>query len=780
MTKAYAEWVSRHRLTVVVLILALVACAGSGIRFLEFNTDFRMFFSKVNPQLTTLEKLENTYTKNDNILFVVAPKDGRVFTASALTAIETLTARAWTLPYARRVDSITNFQHVSADGDTLNVRDLVPKAATLSFTEIDRIRETSLSEPLLVKRLIAPDGSVAGVNLVLIIPEAEKGKAVPIVAAAARTLAREIETAFPRVDLHLTGSVVMDNTFAEESEHDLKTLIPLLLCTLLVLLGVLLRTFIGTAITLLVLALSVVTAMGLAGWMGIALSPSSIAAPNIIVTCALADCVHLLARFYQDRRRGLDKRAAMVECVDHSLYSMFLTGVTTAIGFASMNTSEVPVFRDLGNITALGVVAAFVLSVTLLPALLMILPSRVRRRRSDWLDRLWQRWPEWIVRHNKPLFWGMTLVILGLSAGAFKNELNDEYVKYFDESVPFRQATDFATSRLTGIYSIDYSLQSAPSLSISDPGYLEEVEAFAVWLRKQPEALHVYSITDIFKLVNKAMHEDDPQWYRLPSTPDLAAQYLLLYEMSLPYGLDLNDRISVDKRATRVTVTLKSVSSREVLGLERRASRWLRAHAPTIGRADAGGMTTMFAHIGQRNIDSMLSGTVTAEVLIALVLIVAVRSLKIGLISIVPNVVPIFMAFGLWGILVGQVGMALAVVASMTLGIIVDDTVHFLTHYLEARRERRLGPTESVVHALRAVGPASLVTGLVLMAGFSVLAFSSYEINRDMGMLTAIAIGFATVAEFLLLPPLLMMIDRVKAPATQRRLARIPVIADDH
>jgi predicted RND superfamily exporter protein len=187
----------------------------------------------------------------------------------------------------------------------------------------------------------------------------------------------------------------------------------------------------------------------------------------------------------------------------------------------------------------------------------------------------------------------------------------------------------------------------------------------------------------------------------------------------------------------------------------------------------------MFAHIGQRNINSMLSGTVTAEVLIALVLIFAVRSLKIGLISVIPNVVPILMAFGLWGILVGQVGMALAVVASMTLGIIVDDTVHFLTHYLKARRNQRLEAAEAVVHALSAVGPASMVTGLVLMAGFSVLAASSYEINRGMGMLTAIAIGFATVAEFLLLPPLLILIDRARAPATRRELARVPIVADD-
>jgi hypothetical protein len=762
MAHTYAQWVLRWRFVVLVVVLALVGWAASGMRFLQFRTDFRMFFSQDNPQLAVFNTLEKTYAKNDNILFVLAPRDKQVFTPRTLAAVERLTHAAWQIPHAGRVDSITNFQHVTAVDDTVVVDDLVRQAEQLSSEEVARIRSIAVQEPLLRQRLIAPQGHVTGINVILRIPAGSKEQVIPQATAFARAIAADIRAAFPELDIYLTGGVVMDNAFGEATERDLKTLIPIMLTLLIVALGFLLGAITGTLVTVLVLCLAITSALGLAGWLGITLSPSSAAAPTIIMTCALADCVHLLAVFFQRLRAGGDRRTAMVHCLQHNAWPMCLTGLTTTVGFLSMNSSEVPVFRDLGNISALGVVSAFVLSVTLLPALMMVLPIRLGRARTTWSDRLWQQWPTLVVRWHRPLFWGMTAVTIVLLVCMARNELDDDFVKYFGPSVDFRQATDFTTDHLTGIASIDYSLGAGSYASITNPDYLGQVEAFATWYRQQPEVLHVYTLTDVFKVLNRVMHDDDPAWYRLPETPDMAAQYLLLYEMSLPYGLDLNDRISVDKKATRVSVTLKNLSSRAVLALEERAQAWLAAHAPALARAEGGGLTIMFAHIGQRSIISMLLGTVIAEVIIALILIVAVRSLKIGLVSLIPNLLPAGMAFGLWGIFVGHIGMAVSVVASMTLGIVVDDTVHFLSHYLEGRRQRGLDVTQAVAYAITAVGPASLMTGIILVLGFAVLAFSSFEINAAMGLLTAIAIALATVAEFLYLPPLLLMLEEKK------------------
>jgi len=323
-------------------------------------------------------------------------------------------------------------------------------------------------------------------------------------------------------------------------------------------------------------------------------------------------------------------------------------------------------------------------------------------------------------------------------------------------------ATEFTSENLTGIYTIEYSLGSGESNGINDPKYLKSVERLADWYREQPGVLHVNTLTDIMTRLNKNMHGDDESWYRLPEGRELAAQYLLLYEMSLPYGLDLNNQIDVSKSATRLSITLESISSNELLEIEARAQQWMKVNTPLI-QAHGASPSIMFAYIGQRNIISMITGTSVALVVISFILIFALRSLKIGLISLLPNLVPAAMAFGLWGLLVGQVGLGLSIVMGMTLGIVVDDTVHFLSKYLRARREQGMNSAESVRYAFSTVGTALFVTSLVLVAGFMVLAQSTFKLNSDMGLLTAVTIVFALAADFLLLPPLLMLLDRDKA-----------------
>ena len=245
------------------------------------------------------------------------------------------------------------------------------------------------------------------------------------------------------------------------------------------------------------------------------------------------------------------------------------------------------------------------------------------------------------------------------------------------------------------------------------------------------------------------------RFYNLPKERDLAAQYLLLYEMSLPYGLDLNNQINVNKTTTRVIVTAKNLSTKETLALEKKLGAWLVVNGEGFDFY-AASPSLMFAHIGERNVVSMLGGTALALILISVLLIFALKSFRIGVVSLIPNMVPALIAFGVWGIFVSQIGMSLAIVAGMTLGIVVDDSVHFLSKYLRARREKGLDPTNAVRYAFAHVGKALVVTTIVLSAGFAVLSFSTFSMNADMGVLTAITIVIALITDFLLLPAILI------------------------
>ncbi len=753
----FSRWVLRNRIFIILASLILVVIASAGGKNLSFTTNYRVFFSDENPELLAFDALEKTYSQTDNVLYVIAPENGLVFTRETLKAIEELTEKAWQTPYSSRVDSLSSYQHTEADGDELIVRDLYEDAENLTNEQIEEVRRIALSEPLLKRSMVSETGHVTGVSVTVQFPRINEAEETPEVVNFSRQLAAEIESKYP-VKIYITGMVMMNNAFSESSKNDFANLVPISFGLMLILLALLVGGISGTVTTLIVIGCSILCGMGIGGYLGMPITPPSASSPTIILTVAIANCVHILVSAKTAMQAGKEKLAALSESLRINLQPVFLASVTTALGFLSMNFSEVPPFQHLGNFVAIGVLTSFVLSVTLLPAVLSYLPMRVPAQKAR-EDSFMARFGDFVVARRSPLLWIMSLVILSLLFALPKNELNDVYVHYFDETINFRTASDFTTDNLTGIYTVEYSLESGEAGGISNPAFMHDVEAFVNWYRDQPETIHVYSLTDIIKRLNKNLHGDDPAKYVMPEERDLTAQYLLLYEMSLPYGLDLNDRINVDKSSTRIIVRIRTVSTKEFLALDKRAQSWLKDNAPAIKSGVGSGTGIMFANIGERNIRSMLLGTTVALIMISFILIFALRSVKIGLISLIPNLAPAAMGFGLWGFVVGEIGLSLSIVTTMSLGIVIDDTVHFLSKYLRARRENNLSSPDAVRYAFRTVGRALVITSIVLAAGFFVLSTSSFELNSGMGLLTAIVILFAILADFLFLPPLLMKIE---------------------
>ncbi len=768
MIKKYSESVVKFRWVLLVLSVLFMLLAASGAKNLFFNNDYRIFFSAEDPRLQAFEDLQNTYTKNDNVILVIEPKDGVVFKPETLAAIEDATERAWQTPYSIRVDSLANYQHSESIEDDMSVANLFEEAKDLKTEDLAKIKSVSLGEPQLLHRLISEKAHVSAINVTMEFPKeipdgnggtkaADPTKQVTEVVASVRELKSYVEETYPELTVYLSGIVMMNNAFGEATIYDMSHLLPMALLLILITVFLLLRSISGTITTLLVIVFSVTTAFGLAGWLGIELSSPVMSAPVIIMTLAVADCVHILSTWLSEIRHGSDKKTAMVESLRVNFMPVFLTSVTTAIGFLSLNTSEAPPFRDLGNVAAMGVMAAFVFSIFFLPAIATILPVKAQKKDTHTL-KIMSSFAEWVIAKQKSLLVGMSVIAVVLIALIPINELNDVFVEYFDERIEFRRDTDFISDNLTGIYNVEYSINTENSGDISEPDVLVKIKKFSDWLNTQPEVIHVSTVTDTFTRLNKNMHGDDKSFYKLPESRELAAQYLLLYEMSLPFGLDLNNQIDIDKKSTRITVTMKTLSTQEVLAMETRVDKWMDDNIPQL-KAVGASPTIMFAHIGMKNIISMISGTTIALFLISLILVFALKSWRYGLLSLIPNLVPAGMAFGIWALVSGEIGLALSVVTAMTLGIVVDDTIHFLSKYLRARREKGLGAEDAVRYAFSTVGVALWVTSVALVAGFLVLATSSFKLNSGMGLLTAIVIAIALIVDFLLLPPLLIKLD---------------------
>ena len=778
----YARGVIRWRWLIIVASLLLTIGLGSGARGLFFDTNYRAFFGSDNPQLEAYEALQNIYTKNDNILFVIAPDNGEVFTSDMLSVVEALTAEAWKTPYAIRVDAVTNFQHTYAEEDDLIVQDLVEDAASSAEAQLQAVRAIAMEEPLLRDRLIDSKAEITGINVTLQLP-GESATEGPEAVAFARELADQIRETYPEINIYLTGFAMLNNAFMEVSQNEMARLLPLMFGAMVLIMIFTLRSVSGAFSTMLVVVFSAMAAMGIGGFFNIGLTPPSAQAPTIIMTLAIADSIHILVTMLREMRGGKSKYDAIVESLRVNFMPVLLTSVSTIIGFLSLNFSDVPPFNHLGNLTAVGVAGAFIYSVLFLPALVAVLPIKSRvetsQRKTAWLDRL----ANFVIMRQKPLLWLSTAAVVFFAALIPLNVLDDRFVEYFDERVTFRTDTDFTSEHLTGIYQAEFSLSAGESGGISEPAYLQTLDAFADWYRRQEGVVHVNTFTDVMKRLNKNLNSDDPAFYRLPDNREMAAQYLLLYEMSLPYGLDLNNQINVDKSATRVTVTLEDMSTSEIRAITEAGQDWLRANAPEAMFSLGSGPAVMFAYISGININSMLQGSAWALVLISFLMIFALRSLKLGLLSFIPNLFPAVVAFGVWGMIDGTVNLGLSVVIGMTMGIVVDDSIHFLSKYRRARREQGMNAEEAVRYAFTSVGRALVVTSVILVVGFLTLAQSVFLMNASMGLMTAITIGLALAIDFLALPPLLLWLDRDKnvEPASKPATAivqPVPVRAD--
>lgn len=759
----WGEFVVKYKWAVLLLSIILALGLGSQGK-MQFDGDYHVFFSKSNPELEAFDGLQEKYSKVDNIIMVLAPNNKNIFTKDNLIAIEELTAEAWNTPYSSRVDALTNYQHTRAEGDDLYVEDLSYKSDNLTTERVKEIKKIALGDPILVNRLVNKEGSVAAINVTVRLPGIDSAKEIPEITVANRAMIAAFKEKYPQFDVYVSGNVPLNTAFFESSQNDL-ALIGIMFLIVIAVTLLLTRNIFATLATLVVVMLSIISAVGFIGLSGIKLTAPSSVFPTMILTLAVADSIHVLVTLLQKfRKEGYQKKEAIIESMRLNYMPVFITSVTTVVGFLTLNFGEVPPFWHLGNITAFGMSMAFLYSTTTLPALMAIFPiwknSKVKAKNQK--KSFYTSLGQFVAKQPIRLTIISSTFIIGMTLMALQNVFNDSFVDYFDKSVKFRNDSDFINENLTGIYNAEFSIGSGESGGINNPIYLEKLNAFEEWLNEQEEVIHVNSFAEVTRKINKSMHNDDDSFYKVPTNRQEAAQYLLLYELSLPFGLDLNNQINVDKSETRLTVVLKNLGSKKMLEFTSRAEKWLEENTPEYMHAIGVSPTVMFAKLGFRQADSMIKGNIIALLLISLVLMLALKSFKMGAISLIPNLTPVIVGFGFWAFYLAEINTGMVVVFGVTLGIIVDDTVHFMSKFLRARRELNYNAIDSVIYAFETVGRALVITTLVLVAGFTVLSTSPFALNSYMARITVVIITAALVIDFILLPSILILVYKEK------------------
>lgn len=752
----------RYKWTVLIITLLTAFGIGSGGQYLYFNSSYKTFFSADNPQRVEFESVQNEYTKSDNVLFVLTAPSGDIYDQSFLKAVGKLTADAWSLPYATRVDSLVNFQHVKAVEDDLSVADLIDVNSQLSEKDLAEIKAVSQSDPLLLNRLVKMDGRATGVFVTFTLPE-ENPYEASIIGDAAKALSAEFKKLHPGIEVRLTGSTMLSHAFSTSSQDDGQTIVPLMYLIILLITYITLRSVLATFISLLIIIMSTSAAMGTAGYLGFYLTSISSIVPTIILTLAVADSVHILKTMLTLMTKGLSREEAIVESMRLNHKAVFLTTFTTVIGFLGLNASAVPNYHDLGNMTAIGVVFAYLFSVITLPALAAILPIKVKAVDENTSTKP-QRIAGFLTRVNKKYSKAVIIVTLTVVAGAIfvipQMESYDEPLKYFSKKIEFRQDSDYTIENLTGIETIEISLR-AKNGSVAEPEYLRDLDKLKSVLLSQEGVIHVSTLSDTLKKLNRSMHGDDDAYLALPESRELASQYLLLYELSLPKGLDINNTVNLDKSASKVIVTFGATNSAQIIATSELARDWINRSATSVSDVMIGSPSLMFAHISKTNIDSMVQGTIITFLMITLSILIALRSLKFAMLSTVSNVLPALSAFGVWALLIAKVDIAVSVAAAVTIGIIVDFSLHFLTKYSKFRQS--FNTELSVEKTLELVSGPIMSTALILACGFFVLGLSEFRLNWVLGMLSALMVLFAALSIFVVIPSIILFLNKFKS-----------------
>ncbi|MCY4300247.1 MAG: MMPL family transporter [Aestuariivita sp.] len=754
----YALIVSRYLVTMIFSVLLIAVFAAGIPNLTTVNVGIRNHFNDNDPHLVKLEQFEEIYALSDSVLVVVEPPGDTLFTRDSLVVVEQLTEALWQTPFSVRIDSITNHLHSRGDENGIIVQPLISAEALLDQSSLEQIKEIALTFEEISGRFVSRDGRLAGLIVSLELPIEGREETKVEVVDALYNLINVQRAAHPQINYYIYGELPLNDAVRTALEEDMSLLAPIAFATMVLVAFILLRSVWGVVGILVMLMAVMVSSFGFAGWAGLKFYAESGATVFVLMAIAVAHSVHLIQSVRNGMREGLEKRVAIVHAMQINVRPIFLTSLTTAIGFLSLNFSEMPAFQVMGNIVAFGAMNAFFFSITLLPAFLAITPMRVPVTQYNGKNGLFEYLAKFVISNHNSLLGAFAILSVVSAVGISRIELNDTNIDLLDNSSEVRQSADFIAENFAGLDTFEYSLNSGRTGGITDKEYLQKVDSFAEWLRNQPEVSHVTSVADIMKRLNQNLHGDVPGSYVLPENSELAAQYLVLYEFSLPIGRDMNNLINFERSASRMTVAVTKMSVREQIEFDERAQVWLRENAPAMA-SGATGVTIVGAYSVMRNIVRMLMGTFIAMSIVSLLLIFVFKSVRMGLLSLVPNFLPAIMAMGAWGYAFGTVTIAASIVTAVAFGIVVDDTIHLLSKYQKSRAEGKT-PDEAILPTFKLVGRPLLTTTLIFALGFFVFGVSGLATNQTLGVLVGCTVVIALIADFLLFPPLLMKFDK--------------------
>ncbi len=738
-----------------LFLLATLATAllATGILRTSFDTSLSALLSESDPYVDELDRLAEDFPSESEVVFAfVAAEGSSVFSASVLAAIADLKTRFTEIPGARRMRTILEYTSPESQ------RRLFSEALEdYSLEDLQRIQATAVADPFLTSNLLSSNGMLTFAN-VLMQEDADNSSVRLALADAISELRDSLRQDHGQVTIYTSSDVLLEQASQRDMVADLTTLLPIviLMCVLVICycfksitLGACILTHVGYTI---------VATVGLLGFFGFSFNNISVTAPLVVVIIAVANSVHIISIYKQALHKSMSRVDAMTHSMAYNFQPISLAALTTAIGFTSLNLCSSPAVQDFGRIVAVGIVLAYLLTLAMLPALLIWF-SRDSAEESGvpFLQQSLASVIAFTERRDRPIFWFCTALGLATLIMLPLNETDFDRLDYLASDPDIRGYFDVIGEHLERGPSLTYGIDTGIEDAAIDPEFLQRVDTFIDWLDAQPAVESIISLTEILKTINQIVNENDNTHFTLPEEGGTVGNYLNAYRTVESNYLPLASFLSADNSHLTVFINGAPMTNQEIIDLDEQISAQFQQIFPTAQLVHGSGIL-LFARMDELVTVELLQGYTLSLILITLCLIVGFRSTYFGLLSVLPNLLPATVVFGIWALLVGQLDPFVMMLFSISIGLVVDDTVHILSHYLEGRRAGADKP-EAIAHSIRVAGPALSITTMVLAFGTTVLIFANTLYFQQSAKLLVPIVILALVLDLVYLPTILKRFD---------------------
>jgi len=756
----FINLVIRMRWFIAIIIPLITIMMAYSLKNLEFEGSYRIWFGEKSNILKQYDDFRLVFG-NDDVIAISFTNEKGIFTKDSLTCIDDITQKLWQTDYIARVDSITNYQYVHVDEkypDEIIVEDFIQDINLLTQNDLDKKRAISLKEDIIIGKLISKDSKTT----MIVGRMTPKAGDDPKVAFKLRNTVLDmlkIEEEKYNYKFHLSGGPVITSSFIDIAKKDGSTLTPAVIAVALFLLFLVFKKFSSAILSISVVVFTFLIVLSIQVLLGFKLNNFTANIPVFVMAIGVADSMHLIWIYYVAKKKGMQNYDAIRYSVRKNFLALFLTSLTTSIGFASLGISAVIPIKTLGIATASAALLAFVLTILFVPALLAIINPNVKVNSKDFVAEDEHKFAHWytafIIRNNKLILIISTLLFVGIGIGIFKANVDSNTIRYFKKNVTFRVDSEYLQKNLTGPMSYEIIVDSKQNDGIKEPKFLKKVDTFyKEYYQKYPDIRHISSLMDVVKTFNKVMNNSKT----IPEDKNLIAQYLLLYSLSLPQGMEINDKMDIDERLLRVSASVNIVDTSKDLEMIKWAEDWWSKAGYS---AEINGQTVMFAHMQHDVTDTLINSISLAVVLISFVMLLIFRNWKMLPLFIIPNILPILLVVGVMGWIGINIDLGVAIAGAIIIGVAVDDTIHFMLKYIEARK-RGDSFEVSMNYVMSYAGSAILFTTFILSVAFLVFMFSDFNPNYNFGIVTSSALIIAVLVDLVALPALISLIDNKK------------------